>query len=196
MRFGKSVGMAIIAVALSGVAFGQVGGGGGGAGGAGGGGGGGRRAAGGGGRGNFNPAQMQQQMMDNIKQQLGASDEDFAAIQPQIQAVMDAQRADNVGGGRGGRGGRGGGFGGPGGGGPGGGGAQTTQQTDLQRALADLQTTLDNQSATAEQIKGKVQAVRDAKTAADAKLKQTQDKLRELLTQRQEAVLSLMGYLD
>src|ERR1035441_10724876 len=53
---------------------------------------------GGGGGGNFDPAQMQQRMMDNIKDQLGlTNDTDWNAIQPLVQKVMDARR--DVGGG-------------------------------------------------------------------------------------------------
>lgn len=197
MHIGKLVAAAVVMAAMGGTAFGQAGGGGGGGGGGFGGGGQGGGPGGGGGRGNFDPAQMQQMMMDNIKQQLGTSDEEFAAIQPKLDAVMTAERAASSN--AGGRGGRGGGFGGGPGGGPGGGrgiGGQNTTPTAVQKALAELQTTLDNTESTPEQIKVKVQAVRDAKTAAKASLTKAQEALRELLTQRQEAVLSMMGYLE
>ena len=66
---------------------------------------------GGGGRGNFDPAQMQQRIMDNAREQLGlTNDTDWNAIQPLVQKVMDARR-DVGGGGMGrllGRGNRGG----------------------------------------------------------------------------------------
>ena len=53
--------------------------------------GGGRRNRGGGG--NFDPAQMQQRMMDRIQEQLGiTNDTDWSAVQPLVQKVMDAQR--------------------------------------------------------------------------------------------------------
>ena len=56
---------------------------------AGGGGGGGRR---GGGGGNFDPAAMRQQMMDRMKETLGASDDEWKALQPKLEKVMTAQR--------------------------------------------------------------------------------------------------------
>src|ERR1017187_10536094 len=53
---------------------------------------------GGGGGGNFDPAQMQQRILDNAREQLGlTNDTDWNAIQPLVQKVMDARR--DVGGG-------------------------------------------------------------------------------------------------
>jgi len=50
------------------------------------------------GRGNFDPAQFQQRMMDNIKERLAFTNEtEWAAVQPLVQKVMDARRAASVG---------------------------------------------------------------------------------------------------
>jgi hypothetical protein len=87
-------------------------------------------------QGRFDPAAFRQQFLDDIKQQLAMSDADFAAIQPEIERIMQLQRqtqarrmmgpppggGPNGGPGGGGPGGFGGPGGGPGGGGPGGGG--------------------------------------------------------------------------
>jgi hypothetical protein len=89
----------------------------------------------------------------------------------------------------GGRGGGGGGFGG-GGGGP------TTQPSAVQTAMTDLQTTLDDQNASPDDIKGKLQILRDARSKARQDLVVAQQDLKSVLTQRQEAVMVLMGYLD
>jgi hypothetical protein len=160
-------------------------------GGGGGGGGGGFR-----GRGGFNP----QAMMDFYKQQLGASDDEFAAIQPKIQTVMQLQRDANAGRGRGMFGGgrpRGGGPGGPGGGGGGfGGGPPSTQPSPVQDALADLRTTLDDQSASPDTIKAKLEALRQARSKSKQDLAVAQQDLKSVLTQRQEAVMVLFGLLD
>src|ERR1051325_11851496 len=65
---------------------------------------------GGGGR-RFDPARMQefqQRRSDRIKEELEVKDDEWTALQPLIQKVMDAQRAvfaDRMGGFRGGRGG-------------------------------------------------------------------------------------------
>ncbi len=54
------------------------------------------------GRGNFDPAQFQQRMMDGIRDQLGfTNDTDWNAVQPLIQKVMDARRDVGFGGGMG-----------------------------------------------------------------------------------------------
>lgn len=144
---------------------------------------------GGGFGGRRDPGQMMQGMMDRLKTQLGASDDEFAAIQPKIQAVMTLQRdtSPRMRGmfGRGGRGGFGGGFGGP-----------TTQPSAVQTALLDLQTTLNDQNATPDAIKGKLDALRDAKSKARQDLIVAQQDLKSILTQRQEAVMVLDGILD
>jgi hypothetical protein len=60
----------------------------------------------------------------------------------------------------------------------------------------DLQQTLDNKDATAEQIKAKMQVLRDAKTKAREQLAAAQNDLKEMVTTRQEAVLVGMGLLE
>jgi hypothetical protein len=152
---------------------------------------GGNAGGGGGFGGRRDPAQFQQRMMDNLKTQLGASDEEFAAIQPKIQTVMTLQRDVTTRPrgmfGRGGPGGRGG-FGGfPG---------ATTQPSAVTTAMQDLQTTLDDQNASADTIKSKLDAVRNAKAKARQDLVVAQQDLKSVLTQRQEAVMVLNGYLD
>ena len=52
-------------------------------------------------RGTFDPAQMQQRMMDNIKEQLDITDDaEWKAIEPMIQKVMDLRRETSSGMGR------------------------------------------------------------------------------------------------
>ncbi len=96
-------------------------------------------------------------------------------------------------GGGGGRGGRGGGPGGPGGfGGPGGGGGSNP----VSAALAELKTALADTSSTPEQIKTKLDAVRNARQKAATDLATAQKKLLPLLSASQEATLVSLGYLD
>ncbi|MHC4994141.1 MAG: hypothetical protein ACYTGQ_03720 [Planctomycetota bacterium] len=83
--------------------------------------GGGQRGPNGQGRGggNFDPAQIQQRIMDSYKERLGMDDDVWSIVKPRLEKVM-ALRGQTAGG-RGGFGGfGGGGFGGPGRGGPGG----------------------------------------------------------------------------
>jgi hypothetical protein len=134
--------------------------------------------------------------MDRLKQQLGATDDEFAAIQPKIEAVMSIQRDLNpramgmFGGGNRRRMNQDGG----GGGNPQGG--ATTQPTGVQAAMTDLENTLNDQSAGPDQIKTKLDALRDARKTAKQDLAQAQSDLKSVLTQRQEAVLVLNGMLD
>ena len=128
-------------------------------------------------------------MMDNIKQQLGATDDEWNVLQPKVQKVVDLSREMMVGrfGGRGGRGGGGGGGGNPPAAAP------NTDLTDKTKALND---TLDNKDADPKDIAQKLAAVRDARERVKADLVKAQAELKEVLTPRQEARLVLMGVLE
>jgi hypothetical protein len=143
---------------------------------------------------------MQQMRLQALQQQLGLTDEDFAALTPKIQKVMQLQQDANPRGGRGGRG--GGGPGGPGGlGGPGGGGFNGPPnngqpQSDVQKARAEVQAALDDPNSTPDLIKGKLDAYRAAVAKAKDDYAAAQADLKQLLTQRQEAVMVMAGYLN
>jgi hypothetical protein len=140
-------------------------------------------------RGNFDPAQFRERRLTQIKEQLGATDEEWKVLSPKIEKVMIAQFA-GFGGGRGGRG-------GPGGGGNGGGNnADNQPQTPVAKASADLRATLENKDAPADDIKAKLAALRDAREKVKADLQASQKELKEILTQRQEAVLVTNGMLE
>jgi len=153
------------------------------AGGGGGGGGGGRGNRGGGG-GNFDPAQMRQQMMDRMKEQLGATDDEWKVLMPKIEKVMQAQRDSS-----------GGGFGGMMGGRGGRGGNNQAPETPIGKAAQDLRTTLENKDAKADEISAKLKAYREVRESAQQALAQAQKELKEVLTLRQEAILVLSGRL-
>jgi hypothetical protein len=153
--------------------------------------GGGGNGGGQGGRGNFDPAQFQQRMMDNIKDQLGfTNDTDWGAVQPLIQKVMDAQRSARSGGmgrlfGRGNRGGgdqggnnRRGGFGG----------TPSPEAEALQKAIDD--------NAPAAQIKELLAKYQASQKDKQAQLATAQDNLRAVLTTKQEAQATLLGLLQ
>jgi hypothetical protein len=186
-----------IAAALllgAGTVFAQNNGGGGGGFGGGGGGGG-----FGGGRGNFDPAQFQQRMMDRIRDNLNfTNDADWNAVQPLVQKVFDARQAIGNNGmrmmfGRGGRNRGGDQNGGGGGGGNGGGrGGFFGQPSPEQQALQDA---LDNNAPDAQvkDLYARYKASQDKKQAA---LKAAQENLRAVLTPRQEAEAALMGLVE
>jgi hypothetical protein len=145
--------------------------------------------------GNFDPAQMQQMMMDQTRQSLNITNNDeWKAIQPLVQNVMDARREV--------------GFGGGGmrmmfGAGGAGGGQSGNQSGNAQRmrfgpqAGAEqqaLQKALDD-GAPAAQVKEAMAKLRAARQEKQAKLEEAQEKLRSVLTAKQEAQALLMGLL-
>jgi hypothetical protein len=141
---------------------------------------------GGGGRGNFDPAQFQQRMMDNIKTRLNfTNDTDWAAVQPLVQKVFDAQMALRAGG-RGG-------FGGFGGGRRGGQGGQGGGQTASVEQQA-LQDAIDN-DAPAAQIKDALSKYEASQKTKQAALTAAQEALRGVLSAKQEAQATLIGLL-
>jgi hypothetical protein len=124
---------------------------------------------------------MQQGIMDRLRQELDCSDEEFAALKPGLQKVLDAMQAATVGGRR-----------------PGFGGAFRLpgQSQGLSQALQDLRTTLEDTNAKADLIKARLDVVRQARESANKDLAIARAELRPLLTVRQEAVLVVNGVLD
>lgn len=139
-------------------------------------------------RGNFDPAQFQQQMMERYQVQLGMTAEEFKAVQPLIEGVLAKQR--EILGGRGGfgfGGGRGGGGGGGGGGGRGFGGTPAPEVEALQKAV---------ESGTPAEVKAKLEAYREARKQKEGELQEAREKLRKVLTPKQEAQMVLAGMLN
>jgi len=173
-------GVAAALMLSTGSIYAQAGGGGGGGNGGGGGGGG----FGGGFR-NMDPAQMQQRMVDGVRDRLGfTNDTEWAAVQPLVQKVVAARFDVGMGGGMRGMGGRN-----RGGGGGGGGFGQPNPDRDaLQQALDD--------NAPAAQVKALLAKYEAAQKAKQAKLIAAQADLRKVLTVPQEAQATLSGLLD
>jgi hypothetical protein len=151
-----------------------------------------------GGRG-FDPAQMQQRMMENYKEQLEITDDtEWKAEQPLIQKVMDARRSSMTGMGRGMFGQRRGGDNQP----PG---AQAGQGGDRQNRRMGafgqpspeaeaLQKAVDAKASKAE-LKAALTKYQESRKAKQAELEQSQENLRKVLTARQEAIATLNGLL-
>lgn len=141
-----------------------------------------------------NPEEFRQRMNDRLKTSLKASDEEWSVIQPLLEKVTAKQReasGNRFGGGRGGPG-------APGGrGGAGGGGSQADRPQSASSAASQaLRTTLENESASPEEIKAKLTAVRDARKKSAAELTQAREELSKVLSVRQEATLVSMGILE
>lgn len=163
----------------------------------------------------------QQMMLEQLKTQLKATDDEWKALEPLIQAVMTAERDAMVGGrgmmGRGMMGGRGNrGAGGPGGaptdsagappadnasGAPAGAAAAgggrgrmgAAQQMPEREAL---QKAVDAEQPNADDIKAKLKAYKEAVAKKQEALKEARAKLREVCDARKDAVLVLAGILD
>ena len=135
-----------------------------------------------GGGGGDRRAEWRERMANFMKERLSATDDEWKVIQPKLEKVAAARRDS-------------GGFGG--GRGPGGrGGDDNETPTPAQQASRDLNTTLENKNATAEEIAAKLKALREARAKAKETLASAQKDLKEVLTQRQEAVLVEMGMLE
>ena len=139
-----------------------------------------QRGPGGGG----DDAERRQRMAGWMKEQLGATDEEMSVIQPKLEKLMLARRDSGGFGGFGGFGGR------------------RDRDNDsetlspAQQASRDLRQTLENKSATAEEIAAKLKALREARAKAREAVTAAQKELKEVLTQRQEAVLVNMGFVE
>ena len=138
---------------------------------------------------NFNPEQFQKMISDRLKEKMGVSDEDWAAIEPRVFKVMAAQR-DAGGGGMG----MGMLFGFGGAGGPGGG-EDESKLTPTAKAAKDLQASIEA-NAGADELAARMAALRDAQAKARQQLADARSSLKELLTRKQEAVLLMVGILE
>jgi hypothetical protein len=166
--------------------------------------GGGGGGGGGGGRGNFNPEEMRQRMMDNYRETLGVKgDDEWKVVESRITKVMEARRDVGVGGmGFGMRGmmGRRGGQGGDNANAN----ASTDQNQRRQRnfmggqqsaAAQALQQAVES-NASSDTIKAKLTAYRDEVKDKQTKLEQARADLKKVLSVKQEAHAVLAGLLD
>jgi hypothetical protein len=144
-----------------------------------------------GGRGGFDPAQMQQRMMEGVRKELGFTDDnEWKVVEPMVQKVFDT-RVSGMGGGfgrlMGGGRNRGGDQGGGRRGGPFGG-NQSPEAEALQKAIDD--------NAPAAQIKDFLVKYKAAQKAKLEKSEQAQAELRKVLSVKQEAAATLLGLLN
>lgn len=141
-------------------------------------------------RGNFDPEQMRQRMMERYREALEVkSDDEWKVLEPRITKVSDARREVGSGFGRG--------FGRPRGGEGGndqgggdrrrGGGETNPEGEALQKAV--------EAKAPAEEVKAKLAKFREARKTKEANLAKAQDELKKVLSVRQEASAVLMGLL-
>lgn len=146
----------------------------------------------------FDPARMQERMLERMKDQLAPTDEEWSVIKPLLTDVARKQMEMTRGRfGRMGMMGRMGRMGRPGG--PDGQGPQGPPPGMMPAedpAAKSLTDALDAQGTTNKEIKEKLTAYREAQKKKETELKEAREKLRKVLTLRQEARLTLMGFLD
>ena len=144
-----------------------------------------------GGRGQFDPEQMRQRMLDRIKEALAPTDDEWKALQPKIEAIQKAQTQTRAGGGMFGR-------------------RRNNNNNNnaaatdapkpepsaLEKKSQELKALLDAKDTEPKAVKDKLQEFRDTRDKAKADLKKAQTELLELLTPKQEAQLVMMGLLD
>jgi Spy/CpxP family protein refolding chaperone len=70
------------------------------------------------------------------------------------------------------------------------------EQTALQKEMTKLQTLLENESTSPDEVKKQLTAVRQAREKAKQELAAAQQDLKQILTVKQEALLVTMGMLD
>jgi hypothetical protein len=144
------------------------------------------------GRGNFDPAQFRERMMERIRDQMGVKDDaEWKVISERIDKVMEARREVGFGGaGMFGRGPRRGGnadngdqngrrprFGQP-----------SPEAEALQKAIES--------DASADDIKAKLAKYREARKEKEAKLEKAREDLKQVLSVKQEAAAVMAGLLE
>lgn len=147
-------------------------------------------------QGNLDPQQMRARLGDRLKTMLRATDEDWAVIQPLVEdvvvkqgAVMRGQTGGMLGamgmmlGRRAGTGGQA-------------DDAAPSQPSAQSTAAEALRKAIDDDNAPVADLKAKLAALREARKAAETALHDSREKLRAVLSHRQEAQLVLLGILD
>jgi hypothetical protein len=127
----------------------------------------------------------QARWMERLRKQLGASDEDWKVIGPKIEQLVELQQAARAGT----RGFRPGGFGGFGGPGP-------SEPSELTEAAATLREALRDPDVPDRDRRLVLEDYRRARDKARQRVAKAEAELRDLLTQRQEALLVTMGLLE
>jgi hypothetical protein len=117
--------------------------------------------------------QDRRQALEDLKNQLGISDQEWTVIRPRIEAAYNLQHPMMPGN-------------------PG----NEAKRTEVQQKSIELSELLRDKAAAADQIKARLAALRAAKDKARQELAAAQQNLRQILTLRQEALLVLNGLLD
>lgn len=137
----------------------------------------------------FDPARMEERLLGRVQEELKATDEEWTAIKPLLSDVFKAQMKarPNMRGMMRRPGGQG---------GPGAPGRQGGMMGAGNPEAEALQTAAENDSTSNAELKDKLKAYRAAVKKNQDELKAAREKLRKVLSLRQEAKLVAMGILD
>lgn len=140
-------------------------------------------------RGNFDPEQFRQRMMDRYREELDVKDDaEWKLISERINKVMEARREVGFGGpGMFGRGRRGGDRGNDN--------RRPRFGSEPSAAAEALEKAIES-NASADEIKAKLAKYRDEKKEKQAKLDKAQDELKQVLSVKQEAAAVMAGLID
>jgi hypothetical protein len=129
--------------------------------------------------------------MERLRQQLGASEEEWKVLEPKVDKLLQAQQEVRAGI-------RGIGGGGIGGGGRGGGflGANSGEPSEVEEAASALREAARDPDVPARDTALVLKDYRSAREKARRRVADAQRELRDLLTQRQEAILLMNGLLE
>ncbi len=135
--------------------------------------------------GGFDRTAMRQRMVERMQEQMDIPDEEWKIIRPRLSKVVELSHSAYRQGimFRGMRGGR------------------WTPDTEnaegpVEKAAQSLHDTLENETASTDEIKSKLQVLRSAREKAQQELAKAQQDLRKVLTIKQEAQLVMMGILN
>jgi chromosome segregation ATPase len=139
-------------------------------------------------RGGFDPAQWRQDRLDRMKDELGAKDDEWQVLQPKVEKIMKLQmesfasrlsgrrdRGSDRGSDRG---------------------RSEMADSAVGKASADLRSALDDKSIAPEEIAKRLATLRQARESVKQEMAKAQQEVKELLSQRQEAVMVMNGMLD
>jgi len=134
--------------------------------------------------------QWQARQTQRLREQIGATEEEWTTLAPLVENVQNVQRQLQFGmmgafGGRGGRAAQ-----------PTGEGEAAPEQTDLQKAAQALREVAANEAASDKEVTDAMETYRTAKAAVEAELVTAKEALAAAVTVRQQAQLVLMGLLD
>lgn len=117
-------------------------------------------------------AWQRQRAVDDLKTQLGLSDQEWSVVKPRLQAVYDLVHARTQTG------------------------RNEPPKTEVEQRSRELRELLRDEKVAADQIKARLTALRAAKERTVQELAKARQGLRQLMTLRQEALLVLNGLLD